>query len=104
MPSYTFRSKTGEVLERFFHMDDAPAIGSILRVGGKRYTRVPDRHEAAAKRNIHFESISLPRGWAYAKKHGPTGKPQFDSMREVREAERRSQDAPHEADRMIYDE
>lgn len=84
--------------------DEAPRIGDWIRVGRERFWRVPTLPQTACKATRHFTSTSLPRNWPFAKRHEPgTGKPQFDSMAEVREAERRSQDAPHEADRMVYD-
>lgn len=103
-PLYVFSDGKGETFERFYPAEKAPQIGATIRVGGKRYRRVATLPVTAAKPNRHFTSNALPRNWPYAKRHEPgTGKPQFDSMREVREAERRSQDAPHAADRMVYD-
>lgn len=104
MTTYVFKNKRGQYLEKEMDPETVPRIGEWIRQGRERYYRMPSMPQAACKKDRHFTSNGLPRNWPYAKDHEPgTGKPRFDSMAAVREAEARSQDAPHEADRMAYD-
>lgn len=104
MTTYVFRSRRGAYLEKEMDPDTVPRIGEWIRHGRERFYRIPTMPQAACKADRHFVDHTLPRNWPYAKDFTPDGKPRFDSMAAVREAEARSQDAPHPADRMAYDQ
>jgi hypothetical protein len=41
MPLYLFKSETGEQIEKFYSMTDAPKIGDTVEIDGVLCTRVP---------------------------------------------------------------
>ena len=101
---YQFRDEqTGELVERYYAMADAPEIGSTVddpeRVG-YRITRLPSRTENVVVPNVHFVSHQLPQGYKYAKKFDEWGSPCFDSKRELDECIAR---ANHEGESLAWD-
>lgn len=102
MPLYVMQDvKSKHVEDVFFSMDDAPEIGSVTKVAGRRMRRLATLPQVAAKRDIHFAALSLPRaqmtkkGWvspsdqpnlyAAQQKFDRKGNPCFDSKRALDE-------------------
>ena len=100
---YLFEDKeTGDVVELYYPIGKAPKIGSSVKKGGKTLVRVPVSPQGLVRPDAKFVSHSLPRNWPHAKEHEPgTGKPRFNSINEVREAEARSKDT--KSDQVIYE-
>jgi hypothetical protein len=100
---YLFEDKdTGEVVEIYFPIGKAPKIGSEKKIKGRTLVRIPVSPHGLVRPDGKFVSHSLPRNWPHAKDHEPgTGKPRFNSIREVREAEARSKDT--KSDQVVYD-
>lgn len=118
MPLYPFEDvETGARVEEFLSMSQAPEIGSVVEIDGRRLRRIvtavavgqgaPSRSSAGKKRSLHmgprhgghFESHQLPRWDPRAPRHdtdgsltGVPGKCLFDNMNEVREACSKSED------------
>lgn len=68
-------------------MGKAPLIGTWIRSKGKRYRRIPAYAEPFLPNPVdHMTSNQLPFNWPYAPRHDARGRPQFQNMREVREA------------------
>ena len=40
MPAYQFQADDGEVIERFYPIREAPPLGAVLRVSGKKFRRI----------------------------------------------------------------
>ncbi len=86
MPLYNFKiAATGEPAELFFTMRDAPAIGSLVTVGGREFVRLPSSPQLKVAENIHFEASSLPRWDKNADSYDAVGKPRFGSKKAVDE-------------------
>lgn len=100
---YLFEDRaTGEVVEIYFPIGKAPKIGSVKRIKGRELVRVPVVPQGLVRPDAKFVSHSLPRHWPHAKDHEPgTGKPRFNSIHEVREAEAKSKDT--KSDQVIYE-
>lgn len=100
---YLFQDETtGDVVELHYAMGKAPKIGSSITKAGRRLMRIPVIPESLVRPDAKFVSHSLPRNWPHAKDHEPgTGKPRFNSIHEVREAEAKSKDT--KADAVVYD-
>jgi hypothetical protein len=93
---------TGKVVELDYPMGKAPKIGSSISKSGMTLVRIPVIPEGLVRPDAKFVSHSLPRNWPHAKDHEPgTGKPRFNSIHEVREAEAKSRDT--KADAVAYD-
>lgn len=93
---------TEGVVELDYPMGKAPSIGDEITLDGRRLVRIPVIPEAKVAPNAKFVSHSLPRWWPHAKEHEPgTGKPRFNSIHEVRNAEARSRDT--KGDQVVYD-
>jgi hypothetical protein len=93
---------TQEVVELSYKMGKAPKIGSTVAKNGRTLVRIPVIPEAKVAPNAKFVSHSLPRWWPHAKEHEPgTGKPRFNSIKEVRYAEAKSKDT--KSDQVVYD-
>lgn len=108
MPLYPFKNpKTGEVKDAFFEMSDPnlPGIGQEGPQDLVGWIRLPCLTHALARRTLHFESHQLPR---FYKPHidaggacdPRTGKPRFESWRQMRESEAA---AAWAGDHMEYD-
>ena len=100
---YLFEDKsTGEVVEIDYKIGKAPKIGTSVRRSGRVLVRIPVMPEAKVAPTAKFVSNSLPRWWPHAKDHEPgTGKPRFESIHQVRNAEARSKDT--EKDQVVYE-
>ena len=85
MPIYTFKTESGDRVELFMPMDEAPSIGALLTVGKSVLTRVADRVSADIRTDKHFTSRALPRWDPSAPRHSANGQPQFTSQKEVDE-------------------
>ena len=94
MPIYQFESKHGHMLERFYHMADAPKIGARIKFRGRVYSRVPSDYQCMAVADRHFVSNMLPRNYAHhaGEFEAGTGKPMFDSKRTLTETLAKSRD------------
>lgn len=87
---YLFRDEqTGEIVERWYPMAEAPEIGSTVE---GHLTRLPSRTENMVVPNVHFVSHQLPQHYPYAKKFDSWGSPCFDSKRELDECMARAND------------
>ena len=88
MPLYEFEDvETGEPVEEFFHMDDAPSIGVVISLDGRKLRRLVSRQQKPRTRSWEFVAWSLPENvqgvtsWA---DDGMGGKvPAFSSRKEV---------------------
>lgn len=67
MPNYQFRSGDGETIEKWYPADDAPDLGAVIVVGGKRYTRILSsgiQIDAGVEQKVHgypYVSNVLPK-------------------------------------------
>ena len=103
MPLYEFENvETGERVEHFFEVKDAPEIGAQVAVGTALVRRLPPSARIQPIFDRHFSSSALPRWWPYHDRHDKkTGKCLFNSQREVDEALAR---ANHHGECAIYDD
>jgi hypothetical protein len=102
MPLYSFRTPQGRVVERFYHMRDAPPIGSKRG----QLVRVPDGNQAKCVKDRHFVSKSLPLNYKHHRdaggKFNKKGQPIFESMRQVQQTAARSRGEEGGAEGMGY--
>lgn len=99
---YLFEKDDGSIVEIEYPIGKAPKIGTSIRRKGQKLTRICVAPQAKVAPNAKFVSHSLPRWWPHAKEHEPgTGKPRFNSIHEVRNAEARSRDT--EKDQVVYE-
>ena len=78
MPTYVFQYDDGSTVDQFYSMADAPKIGDVVTINGRKATRIPHFHLDAAgiERKTHkypYISNSLPstiRGCDYAVQNG----------------------------------
>lgn len=108
---YVFHDEDGNEVDLEYAAGTAPKIGSSVVVKGRLLKRMPVIPEAKVAPNIRFVSHALPRatkteaGWSspYSKDVEPeTGKPRFNSMRDVRNAEAWSK-ANESGKHVVYD-
>ncbi len=97
MPIYSFKDQgTGEIVEKFFHMKDAPPIGEPI---SDRLVRIPDLPIAAVVADRHFVSRQQPRWYTHHKNAGGAfnkiGQPVYDSMEQVQQTASRSRGEEH---------
>ena len=85
MPIYTFKTESGKKTELFFHMDDAPTIGSTIEIGGATMTRQVDKPHVDCRQEVRFTSNGLPRNHPDAPSCNEQGKPVFASKKQVDE-------------------
>ena len=89
MPIYEFETSTGEVLEQFFPMADAPRVGTEVVIEGVPCVRIFERqHVQCAERHTPFESHSIcPKAAKRLghKEFGATGSPIFRSHKQAHE-------------------
>jgi hypothetical protein len=90
-PLYIFQSETGDHIERFFHMADAPKFGTVVEEGGVAYKRVPVPPQVDVRKlgkgDHGCVSHGLPLWDKAAPRHTAHGKPAFESQREIKEYE-----------------
>ncbi len=86
MPVYSFKDhETGQVVERFYSLDEMPRIGDVVEENSRKFVRIVDQPRIAPIRNYHFTARSLPRWDPSAPRHNEQGQPLFDSKKEVNE-------------------
>lgn len=86
MPLYSFKNHdTGEVLERFYRIDDRPCIGEVVEDGEQKLVRVVDQPRIAVSKDHCFAADSLNRWDPDAPRHDKSGRPVFHSKKEVNE-------------------
>lgn len=88
MPMYLFVTDDAEerFVEEFFHMKDAPEIGSTVEINGERCRRLPSVPLGLTYKDKQFVSTQLPYNYTYHRgKFNQRGECGFNSMREVRE-------------------
>ena len=85
MPIYSFKTESGKEVEMFFNMDDAPRIGEKTEIGGVPVTRVAEKIQVSAQKDLHFVAKSLCRNDPDAPRVNEHGQPCFQSQKEVRE-------------------
>lgn len=96
---YPFQASDGSHVELEYAPDDAPAIGEVVCVEGKTYRRLasmPQIHGAheGSSNWPRFESTQMPRNWIHHRgEFSPSGKPRFDSRRQIDEAMARAREA-----------
>ena len=59
MPTYEFEAENGTVIERFYHMAEAPPLGSTIEEEGKTYTRRLERHQTRIVSDCEFTSRQI---------------------------------------------
>jgi hypothetical protein len=85
MPEYEFEDvETGEAVDLFFHMREAPEIGSVVTVAGQRLRRVPSREKIQAHvERTEFKCYSQPPWTPGADHYDEMGHPCFDKKRDA---------------------
>ncbi len=85
MPIYEFVNEDKELVEAFYPMADAPSIGSIVRIDGKRAVRIvrPSRMHVNGSAFKEFESYTINPRHPAIKKRGRFGRAVFGSQREL---------------------
>lgn len=97
---YPFQAPDGSTVEIEYAPDDAPAIGEVvLADDGQKVVRIASRPQIHGARDgssnfPRFESSQLPRWWKHHKgEFSPTGKPRYNSRREIDEDCARAREA-----------
>jgi len=90
MPLYTFTSDDGSTVDKFYPMADAPSFGTRIVEDGVEYRRRPLPVRMTVQKTCVVAS-SLPRWDKRAKRHTEDGKPAFETKREIKEYEARSE-------------
>jgi len=88
MPRYLFVTDDEEerFVEEFFHMAEAPELGSVIEINGVRCRRIPSLPIGVVQKDRHFASVSLPQHYLYHRgQFAPNGDCLFTSMKQVRE-------------------
>ena len=86
MPMYDFETPTGETVEHFFPMAEAPKIGQTVDIDGVACTRLMSDCQMSVSETIGpFVSRTLPRNDPRAPRHDKDGRPMFATKREVTE-------------------
>lgn len=98
MPLYEFRSKDGNVIETFYHSDDAPDLGRWVTVDGKRYQRIISAPQVPSHKAT--PSYSAPKFAPGAEYYGRDGTPYYKTTEQARQSAKalgyasREHDAP----------
>lgn len=99
MPCYCFVDEaTGEPVEHYLPMAEAPRIGDVVEIEGRRLRRLvsPLQYDTENLERWRFESISAPPWAPGAPSYNPeSGAPRFSSRAQVREFLARNQDGPN---------
>jgi len=83
---YDFETPTGEVVEHFFSMANAPKIGEVVEIDGVRCTRLMSDCQTSVRADIQpFVSRTLPPNDPRAPRHDKKGRAMFANQREVNE-------------------
>ena len=94
MPEYPFMDvETGDPVDEFFPIADAPEIGSVVEVEGRKLKRLVSRMSKPKITNYAFKGYSLPREDPKNPKWpcDATGVPLFESRAQVKEYAARSE-------------
>jgi hypothetical protein len=85
MPVYEFVTVDDELVERHYPMAEAPRIGEIVQIDGKKAVRVirPDRMHVGGRSFQEFESYQVNPHHPAIQKRGRHGRAAFGSKREI---------------------
>lgn len=86
MPHYDFEDvATGEAVELFFSMSDAPRVGEVVRRDGRRLRRVWSvNNPVLARREVSFKAWSLDPWTPGFDRYDTDGQPLVSGKRELR--------------------
>jgi len=82
MPNYQFTNSKGEIVEHYFAIQDAPPIGSTIKIGRAKFTRIPSDTQVAVDTRI--DPFSKQKFLDKTNKPGTLGSLQ-DQARELHE-------------------